>query len=182
MDPRDQSWEIDRPTYLYFHDSGGAPDEYELDVADVSEAMKWAEATRGGRTFVVYACVPRGGLVHIAHQVVGDVPAHVSILAPNRQRGQSDRALRSDASMNVVPDQSSVPAIGTRCSPGRPGCSHIDSIGSKRPESLDFVSNLAHVTRGRKMVTPVLGHETAGSAQSAYVGLRGGITGLKDPS
>jgi len=63
VDPRDQSWEIDRPKYrVYFHRGGGAADEYEVDAADVSEVMKWAEATRGERTFVLYACVPHEGL------------------------------------------------------------------------------------------------------------------------
>jgi len=63
VDPRDQTWEISQPRYrVYFHDSDGASDEYEVDGADVSEVMRWAENTRGKRSFVMYACVPNDGL------------------------------------------------------------------------------------------------------------------------
>jgi hypothetical protein len=44
------------------HDFKSTFDDYELESADVAEALAWAEAERGGRTFVVYACVPRDGL------------------------------------------------------------------------------------------------------------------------
>ncbi len=39
------------------------------DVADVSEALRWAEDNADGRTFTLYALVDRGpdrGLVHLA--------------------------------------------------------------------------------------------------------------------
>ncbi|MEU8284263.1 hypothetical protein AB0C01_07980 [Micromonospora sp. NPDC048905] len=63
VDPRDQTWGISQPKYqVYFHDETGAADEYEVEGADVAEVMAWAEAQRVGRTFVLYACVPRDGL------------------------------------------------------------------------------------------------------------------------
>ena len=63
IDPRDQTWEISRPAYrVYFHDDSGAANEYEVEGADVAEVMAWAEAQRNGRTFALYACVPRDGL------------------------------------------------------------------------------------------------------------------------
>lgn len=63
VDQRDQTWEISRPKYrVYFHDDTGAADEHEVEGADVAEVMAWAEAQRNGRTFVLYACVPRDGL------------------------------------------------------------------------------------------------------------------------
>ena len=63
VDPRDQTWEISRPTYrVYLHDESGAANEYEVEGADVAEVMAWAEAQRNGRTFVLYACVYRDGL------------------------------------------------------------------------------------------------------------------------
>jgi hypothetical protein len=63
VDPRDQSWEIDRPAYrVYFWHPKGAgddamwtSDEWELtDVDDVSAAMSWAESNSNGRLFVMY--------------------------------------------------------------------------------------------------------------------------------
>lgn len=63
VDPRDQTWELDRPAYrVHFHDVRGASDEYEVRGADVGEVLAWAEEQRGGRTFVLYACVPADGL------------------------------------------------------------------------------------------------------------------------
>lgn len=63
VDPRDQTWELDQPTYrVYFHDARGASDEYELKDADVVDALTWAENQRADRTFVLYACVPSDGL------------------------------------------------------------------------------------------------------------------------
>ncbi len=63
VDPRDGTWEIDRPRYrVYFHEGAGASDEYEMASADVAEVLRWAEATKGDRTFVLYACVAREGL------------------------------------------------------------------------------------------------------------------------
>lgn len=63
VDPRDETWEISQPRYrVYFHDDNGASDEYEVEGADATEVLAWAETTRGHRTFVLYACVPREGL------------------------------------------------------------------------------------------------------------------------
>jgi hypothetical protein len=63
VDPRDQTWEIDRPTYrVYFHEDDGASEEHEIADADVAEVLAWAEADRGTRGFIAYACVPRDGL------------------------------------------------------------------------------------------------------------------------
>jgi hypothetical protein len=63
VDPRDVTWEIDRPRYrVYFHAANGSSDEYEVDSADVAEVLRWAEATKADRAFVLYACVPREGL------------------------------------------------------------------------------------------------------------------------
>lgn len=66
IDPRDQSWEIDRPSYrVYFwypqgtaDDSMWTSDEWELtDADDVADVMSWAESHSGGRRFVIYVRV-----------------------------------------------------------------------------------------------------------------------------
>ncbi|EYR62014.1 hypothetical protein N866_12755 [Actinotalea ferrariae CF5-4] len=63
VDPRDQTWELDRPNYrVFFHDAHGVSDEYELRDADVVEVLAWAQDQAAGRTFVLYACVPGDGL------------------------------------------------------------------------------------------------------------------------
>lgn len=63
VDPRDQTWEVGRPSYrAYFHDAGGASDEYQVSGADVVEVIDWAESQKGERTYVLYACVPHDGL------------------------------------------------------------------------------------------------------------------------
>ncbi|MGC4748744.1 hypothetical protein ACLQ28_24280 [Micromonospora sp. DT201] len=63
VDPRDQTWEIWQPKYrVHFHDKTGAAEEYEVEGVDVSQVMAWAAERCDGRTFVVYACVPCGGL------------------------------------------------------------------------------------------------------------------------
>ena len=63
IDPRDQSWEIDRPSYrVYFwhrqgttDDSMWASDEWELTEADdIAGVMSWAESNSNGRQFVMY--------------------------------------------------------------------------------------------------------------------------------
>ena len=49
VDPRDQSWEIPRPSYrVYFHGAGGVSDEYEVNDAEVTEVIHWAELHKGG--------------------------------------------------------------------------------------------------------------------------------------
>jgi len=63
VDSRDQSWEVDAPHYrVYFDDASGASEEHEVSRADVVEVLAWAEAGRGTRTYVLYACVSRDGL------------------------------------------------------------------------------------------------------------------------
>jgi hypothetical protein len=63
VDPRDQAWELDEPSYrVYFHEPEGGSDEYEVSGADVVDVISWADAQRGVRTYVLYACVPRDGL------------------------------------------------------------------------------------------------------------------------
>ena len=63
VDPRDQSWEVDAPHYrVHFLDASGASEEHEVSRADVVEVLAWAEAGRGIRTYVLYACVSRDGL------------------------------------------------------------------------------------------------------------------------
>ena len=63
VDPRDQGWDIDRPSYrVCFFDASGGSDEYEVSNADVIEVLDWAEAQRAGRTYALYACVPSGDL------------------------------------------------------------------------------------------------------------------------
>jgi hypothetical protein len=63
IDPRDESWGIDRPSYrVYFwhpqgttEDSMWASDEWELtDADDVAAVMSWAESNSDGRQFVIY--------------------------------------------------------------------------------------------------------------------------------
>lgn len=63
VDPRDQRWEVARPTYpVDFHTADGSSDEREVSGGDVDEMMAWAEVNAAGRTFVLYACVPHDGL------------------------------------------------------------------------------------------------------------------------
>jgi hypothetical protein len=61
IDPRDQTWEVEPSYRVYFHDTSGAQDEYELRGADVVEGLTWALAEAAGRTFVPYVCVPGDG-------------------------------------------------------------------------------------------------------------------------
>ncbi len=63
VDPRDQTWEIDKPSFrVHFHDSDRRSDEYEVRDAEVDEVVAWAQSGARGRTFVVYVCVPFEGL------------------------------------------------------------------------------------------------------------------------
>jgi len=63
IDPRDQSWEVRQPAYrVYFHDARGASYEYEVSGADVKRVLEWAEAEKGERTYVLYACATMDGL------------------------------------------------------------------------------------------------------------------------
>jgi hypothetical protein len=87
VDPRDQTWELERPSYrVYFHDANGAQDEYEVLDADVVEVLAWAQTQRADRTFVLYACVP------------GDAAT------PTRADGGMSAARRVARSAGLAPD------------------------------------------------------------------------------
>jgi len=63
IDPRDQTWELARPSYrVYFQDRDGAQDEYEVRGGDVCAVIARAEAKRSARSFVLYVCVAGDGL------------------------------------------------------------------------------------------------------------------------
>jgi hypothetical protein len=63
VDPRNQAWEIDQPSYrVYFHDPAGNSDEREITGGDVADVIAWVDAHRDGRTYVLYVCVPSDGL------------------------------------------------------------------------------------------------------------------------
>ena len=63
VDPRDQTWELERPTYrVYFWDVNGGSDEYELSGGDIEAVLEWAERERSQRTFALYVCIPNDGL------------------------------------------------------------------------------------------------------------------------
>ena len=80
VDPRDQQWEIAKPTYrVYFWarlepenaGSGWASDEWQLKDADISEVLRWAQADAASRRFVAYVEVTHDqpgslGLVRLA--------------------------------------------------------------------------------------------------------------------
>ena len=62
VDPRDQKWERDSPTYrVYFWErtgtsdlSGWRSDEWELSAADVDEVLSWADEHADGRLVNVW--------------------------------------------------------------------------------------------------------------------------------
>jgi len=63
VDPRDQRWECDTPTYrVHFH-AGTTSDEYEVRGADdVHEVIRWAGSDPAGRPYVLYVRVDQDGL------------------------------------------------------------------------------------------------------------------------
>jgi hypothetical protein len=65
VDPRDQGCAVDTPKYRsYFWsplDGAWAADEWELDAADVTEAICWAEEHSDGRDYVLYAVITAEG-------------------------------------------------------------------------------------------------------------------------
>jgi hypothetical protein len=67
-DPRDISWEDQRPSYrVYFWDTNNVSSEHEVvGAADVDEVLRWAEAQHGDRTFTAYLVVRNGGQVGLA--------------------------------------------------------------------------------------------------------------------
>ena len=63
IDPRDAGWEDPQPAYrVYFHDARGASDEYEVTGADLQSVLEWADAEKGDRTYVLYACALVDGI------------------------------------------------------------------------------------------------------------------------
>lgn len=63
VDPRDQTWEDGSARYrVYFHDSDGASDEWELSDVDAEQALAWARHTCEGRRYQVYVRVDHDGL------------------------------------------------------------------------------------------------------------------------
>ncbi|TJY64044.1 hypothetical protein E4J89_19055 [Arthrobacter sp. CAU 1506] len=62
VDPRDQTWEVDRPRYRVYFWAGTNSDEWEVSGADIPEVIDWAESNREGRSYTLYACVPVDGL------------------------------------------------------------------------------------------------------------------------
>jgi hypothetical protein len=74
VDPRDTSWEIASPTFRVtfwerqpvppdsHHPPGYRSTEFEINGADVSEVLAWAEAEApSGSTHTIYALVQHGG-------------------------------------------------------------------------------------------------------------------------
>lgn len=62
VDPRDVTWEVDRPVYRVVFRSAAVSDEWELtEAADVAEVLKWATSQAHGREITVH--------------IVGAVPA-----------------------------------------------------------------------------------------------------------
>jgi hypothetical protein len=60
VDPRDQRWAIEQPTYrAHFHNADGGSNDTEVTGGDVGKVLAWAEAAKGSRAIVLYACVPR---------------------------------------------------------------------------------------------------------------------------
>ena len=72
LDPRDVSWELDRPAYRVvfwspFAGGGWSSDTFEITGADVADVIAWAEE-RGDR-YVLYVCTDNDdgkGLLRLA--------------------------------------------------------------------------------------------------------------------
>ncbi|BBG04734.1 hypothetical protein C8E95_3092 [Pseudonocardia autotrophica] len=63
VDPRDQRWECDTPTYRVYFYEGTSSDEYEIRGAnDVHAVIRWAESDRTQRPYVLYVRVDQDGL------------------------------------------------------------------------------------------------------------------------
>jgi hypothetical protein len=67
-DPRDITWEVDRPTYhvhfwhqpepeAHHHPMGWVSDEWVVECADVDQVVRWANENANDRSFVLYAAV-----------------------------------------------------------------------------------------------------------------------------
>ncbi len=85
VDPRDQTWEVDQPSYrVYFHDADGTSEEYEISSVDVGEVLAWAEERRGRRSYVLYACIPSRGLGLV--RLAGTDPNDASPFTPTSSK------------------------------------------------------------------------------------------------
>jgi hypothetical protein len=92
VDPRDIAWEVDTPAYrVYFWSLPLGPppsgegrrawssDEYEVEDADVSAVLEWANFEASpGRTFTLYAVVHRNGTIGLV-RLAGVDPTKSSI-------------------------------------------------------------------------------------------------------
>jgi hypothetical protein len=58
IDPRDQTREVDGPAYrVYFWDSPGSCDEWELTEADLDEVLEWVQANGRRRPHSLWVVV-----------------------------------------------------------------------------------------------------------------------------
>jgi len=130
IDPRDQTWELDRPTYrVHFHDVRGASDEYEVREADVGEVLAWAEAECGGRTFVLYACVPTDGLGLV--RLHGSDP-NASLRRQDRASGPANRQWPADVAGAMLSEATRhVDCLLTRAPAPRPWTVTGDPIAGR---------------------------------------------------
>lgn len=64
IDPRDQTVQIDAPSYrVYFWTDDGAKEEWELSGADLFEVLEWLRSTADGRSFSLWAVTRSPGEV-----------------------------------------------------------------------------------------------------------------------
>ncbi|MCC3265264.1 hypothetical protein [Arthrobacter gengyunqii] len=64
IDPRDQTLEIDAPSYrVYFWTENGAKEEWELSGADLYEVLEWIRSTASGRSYSLWATTRSPGNV-----------------------------------------------------------------------------------------------------------------------
>ena len=78
VDPRDVSWELDRPAFrVHFwtrpaHSNAAFTcAEFEISDTEVADVLTWAQRTAGARTFVLYAVCDLGetlGLIRLTGQ------------------------------------------------------------------------------------------------------------------
>jgi hypothetical protein len=67
VDPRDEAWEVKTPRYRCYYwtplngDGAWKSDEWQIDAADVTELILWAEENSAGRDFVLYGVIPADG-------------------------------------------------------------------------------------------------------------------------
>ncbi len=93
VDPRDISWEVDRPVhrvYFWWQPQPGPDvmwhcDERRLhDVGGVDEILQWAQEHAGGRDFVVYAETVNGEALGLLRLFGEDPQAASSATGPSQ--------------------------------------------------------------------------------------------------